>query len=96
MDKVKVKVTRLDGTILEVEGAPDEVARILRKLDEEQLSPVRAPPIIVIPAAAPVLLSPYAPAPVWGPVSPTVVPFVPGWPVITCELVPQGNTPGRC
>jgi hypothetical protein len=91
MDKVKVKVTRLDGTTLEAEGTPDEVAKVLRQLDREQMAPIPMPYVIVVPAPDPTPCYPYISAPIWAP-APTIAPTVPGWPIITCGTVQSDNT----
>lgn len=97
MDKVKARVTRLDGTILEVEGSPDEVARILRELDQKQLAPVAVPYIIIMPAPEPQypLTQPFPVGPIWAP-APTIAPTMPGWPLITCQTRPTPPNSNVC
>jgi len=88
---MKAKLTRIDGSILEVEGAPDEIQRALFWERPLFIRP-DPPPLQPIIAPYPVPVSPYVvPQNPWW-VSPNTTPWAPpAPPYITC-----GDPPNTC
>ena len=100
MDKVKVKVVRLDGTVLEAEGTPEQVAKVLIELDKVQMAPAPALPVLLPPTINPLPTPPpgYTPwvmpwaVPIWVVPQPNLVPYVDGWPITICQADTGAST----
>lgn len=74
---MKIKITRADGVVIEVEGTPDEVARFV------PAEPFRFVPVQPQPIFVPLNPLPWTPMPIWPPVT---------YPQITWTLTQDCNT----
>jgi hypothetical protein len=87
---MKAKLTRIDGSVLEVEGSPEEIKEALFWERPLFIRP-DPPPLQPIIAPYPVPVSPYVPQNPWW-VSPNTTPWAPpAPPYITC-----GDPPNTC